>query len=364
MGTDERRVDYPLTQFAIRVEEKDGWIVGEEPRELDEIVATIGQSGFTIKEVREFSSGTAYYRDENGEPAPWDHQGSYAQSKGWAFDEVAEFWRAPEENITQLQDEATRVEDVHVNFLAAHAGWLPIHIEATGQEVVIDFSDYDPPFEKLIDWLEQIVDGIDTRFNADLEGSFAEFFSIRGSAANRIRVAISAYGRKTEEGNRETSIDIDIDRKTFVSSVYLPFREYAMGPFYDPYQWAAVSILEDLREKIPNLPVDQLPHLSATEVNEILLKLYSVNSVSFPDIATDKEKIFTLATWVKDGQKEQPAGMVTTIEPRFEVPEEYEGWDFDRRKSHLDELFNENVTSWSGIDLRKLRSEKLEAFLK
>lgn len=104
--------------------------------------------------------------------------------------------------------------------------------------------------------------------------------------------------------------------------------------------------------------------MTAGEVNSFFWLLYPTYTVSFPSEDDKPKETKRFVDWVLEGQKEAPADMVKVSEPKFQVPEEFDEWPIEKRQQHLDELLDqESVTSWSGTDLRKVRSEKVEHWL-
>ena len=244
---------------------------------------------------------------------------SSAITYGWAFDDVVGCWRAPGENVAPFESETKIVDGISISFGASDVGWIPIHIAAGDQTIDIHATDSDTPFGNLVDCLEQVADGKVARFSADLEGSYLEFFAFEGSMANRVRIVIGKASNSNQPGEREITLDFDIGRKAFVDSVYRALRAYAEGPDYNPYEWAAISIHDDLQRNNPNFPIEKLAELSSSEINDLLWKLYPRYSVSFPNKATDGEQAVTFAKWALTGQKKDPKGMIRTPDPQFEA---------------------------------------------
>ena len=354
---------YPITLFAARLVGEEGWIVGEEAMKPDQVAEAFRENGQELEEFRVISRGAGRKWDENGEPDLSHSDYWQAQADGWSYDELADCWRAPGENVTPFESVPKSVTTVDVEFGTTHSGWLPIRMSAGDQKFEIDASELYPPFEDLIAWLESIVEAKEARFTADLEGSYAEFFAFETAIDDRVRVVVALSENLTEDGDRKIVLDIDVDRVTFAGRLYRSLRTYANGPDFNRYEWAAVSIHEDLHERFPEFPANQLRYSSASEVNEVLWKLYPRDIVSFPEKGSRGEEIRAFAEWVRDGEGKDPEGMVRTPDPQFVVPDEFDTWDLDKRKAHLDELFENNITSWHGEDLRKLHSEKIERFL-
>ena len=354
---------YPIRLFAFRLVGDEGWTIGEEAMELDQVAEAIRRRGHAFEEIREISCGSGRARNEIGEPDLGDVGFWQAQSAGWAFDDVADCWRAPGENVTRFESTPKSATTLDVEFGAPHSGWLPIGMIAGDQRFEIEASDVYPPFEDLIAWLESLVEAEEARFTVDLEGSHAEFFSFETGSVGRLRIVVALSGNMTEDGRRKIVFDIDVDRAKFVDTLYRSLRTYANGPDFNRYEWSAVTIFDDLQETYPDLPTEQLPYFRASEINEILWKLYPRHIASFPEKESKSEEIRAFAEWVIDGQKEDREGLVLKPNPQFLVPEEFDSWDTDERRAHLNERLQESITSWDGEDLRTLRSEKIERFL-
>ncbi len=167
------RPSYPLTIFAVRLRGRKGWIVQQEPHTVEEIERQIRLEGHDLEELRVISRGTGFRFDADGKP----DVGLYdwmINSHGWSFDERADCWRAPGENLTEPDGDGALASDFTVRGERPHSGWWDIHVSANGQTFETHASNVFDPIPDLRAWLEAIVRGESARVLIDEEGEYTD----------------------------------------------------------------------------------------------------------------------------------------------------------------------------------------------
>lgn len=248
---------------------------------------------------------------------------------------------------------------MRVEFGRPNHGWLPIKIAAGNQEIAFRASDLDCPFPRILGWLEKLVEGEEGRIVADLEGSEAESFSFATDDPARARVVASLSGNLAPDENRKVCLDIEVDRCLFARTFYASLRAYAESPLFDFTRWAAIPMQEDLARRGFAMAAAELAAFSRAALRQWLWKLYP----AYLDDSAPGETQSIVQGY------ERLEGVVETPDPHrtpfhlFEIALEYDGWGVSRRTDYIAELLRENINDSQGTDLRKLRSEKLEALL-
>ena len=173
MSSDEEEfVSYIVVAYRIRGE--DGWEITETDLSLEEFERALKESGIAVDELRPIHDGLRRLR--GGEPFKPDTLVAFdIHQWGWTYDESAERWRAPGENILPPPGAPAAVTSFGVEYGRPHDGWLPMKIRADEHEVSFDASEVFDPFDDLIEWLEKLSDGEFPRTVFDLEGSEYEF---------------------------------------------------------------------------------------------------------------------------------------------------------------------------------------------
>jgi hypothetical protein len=324
----------------------DGWCLAETAMSLEEFHAALMREGKAVAALRQISGGLR----REGFQAPGLGL-LFIHNWGWTFDERADCWRAPGENILPPLSRSERVDSVRIEFGRPDCGWLPILIAAGNQEISFRASEVYCPFPSILDWFEKLIEGEYGRIVADLEGREAEFFSFATADPARARIVATLSRSPDTDEYRKTCLDIDIDSRLFARTFYASLRAYAESPLFDFTEWAAIPMHEDLAERGFGRSAAELASFSRAELNAWLWKLY-------PAYYLDPHCVQRV-----EGEAGEAPDPHRTPYYVFKIPSEYDGWDFSRRADYIAELLQENVNSPGGTDLRKLRSQKLQALL-
>lgn len=329
------REDQPIILFAVRLAGAEGWEFRKTPKDMvdgDTASRAAGGEIVTIREINQ-SSYPGDGMDQSLEITEFDYW--QAIGIGWAFDYLAQCWRAPGDAVQAFGGTSSAVAGIDVEFGATNFGSLPIRLSGDGQAIELVANDMHSPFEDLIRWLENIADGDEARFTGEFKGGYGEFFAFPVAARDRMRICIALSDNPTPTGRRQVALDLIVPRTDFASSIYGTLRRYVGGPDYDPYQWMKIPVRTEFPRRHPNLPFERLLDFSAREVNELLAALA-------PDASGSGMKFDN---------------------PGCEVSDDYDGFDRQTRQACLDAILEESVTGGWGEDLLQLRSDKLEQLL-
>jgi hypothetical protein len=355
MMTDEKAY-IPFEILAFCIDGEPGWYVEETALDARTFEETMRERGYPVIEVRSISKGARRSDSESDDGLAF----TVALSHGWSWDTGATCWRSPGEMIKVLPGDPVRVDDVRVIFDAAEVGWQPVRIEAGGASAAFDASELYDPFPDILKWLEAIAHGGEGRVSAELEGPELELFAFPLSDPMRVRIVVAFVPGEDGE-HRRIDLDINVDRRRFIAAFYNALRAYADSDAFVIDEWAVLSMRDDLiRKGFPENP-SCLSADDATDLNEMLWKLYPNYIVSFPSSPDKGEELVRFVDYVKT--RVRPDGMVEEPDPQFVVPEEYDTWDTARRQTYIDELLEEIVTPYHGSNLKTLRSPEIEAFL-
>lgn len=356
--TDSRlAIKYEIAAY--RAQEEPGWRLVEAWGDID-VSAGLQSQGIRVAEVRTIRSGLCHLDKERSGISSLDFfTYDYAIEDGWSWDHVASTWRAPDEPILNLPGRPTVVSDIDVNFGETEFGWQPVFFSAGDSSASFRASELFDPFPEILQWLEATARGEHRRVIINQEGSYRELLALPAGDQERVRIAI-AHASHWEDNFREINLDIDIDRYRFVEAYYNALRAHAQSKNYDPNQWAAIPLKDDLASKGFPLTPEQMSTCKAASLNDILWKLYPRYRVSFPGETGERQMIRRFIDYAL--RRQRPADMVEEPNPQFVVPAEFDAWDAKRRAAFINELLEESVTNWGAFDLRKLRSAEIEAY--
>ncbi|MCA1300753.1 hypothetical protein, partial [Stappia indica] len=343
-----------------RREGGEGWHIEETWADLDTFKANRGNIGMPCAEVR--FVGTVARRDEIKPGKGWLSADGHRAviSRGWTWDEDAECWWPLERMARMLPSVLVAVDDVEVTFDIALTGWQPVQIATGGRATTFNASAVFDPFPDILKWLEVIAAGGEGKVLADLEGFYLELFAFNTSDPARIRLVVAEEPGRDEE-TRDIELDIDVDRRKFVSRFYQAFRAYACSDDYVIDEWAGLSMREDLvRKEFPGKP-ELMTGVDAGVLNDLLLKMYPDYVLAVPSAKNREEKINILSDYIYSGRRDRRVAAKPV--PRFVVPPEFDGWDTEQRATYVKDLLAQVVTPFSGSNLASLRSLAVEAFL-
>lgn len=209
--------------LAYRLEGEEGWHIDETQTDLDTFKANQEHIGMPCAEIR-FVGAVARHEEVNSGKGWLSEDGQRTViSRGWTWDDDAECWWTLEQMARMLPCVPVAVEDVEVVFETARVGWLPVQIAAGDRVVSFNASALFDPFPDILRWLEMIAGGGEGKVLADLEGAYLELFAFSVSDPGRIRIVVAQDPGRDEE-TRDIDLDIDVDRRKFVSGFYEAFR--------------------------------------------------------------------------------------------------------------------------------------------
>ena len=288
---DEAGADYIRFHIvAYRLAGRDGWCLAETALSLDEFRDSLTREGKAVTAVREINNGL------QGVAPGEEFQATgmslvFIHTWGWTFDEQANCWRAPGENVLPPLSPSERVEEVRVEFGKPEYGWLPIVIAAGQQKIAFRANEIDCPFPRLLGWLERLVDDKYGRVVANLEGSHVEFFSFATGDPSRARIVVSVSGNQAANEPHKMSLDIEIDKRLFARTFYASLRAYAESPLFDFTLWAAIPMNEDLERRGFGTSAAELAYFDAAALNAWLWRLYPAYLDGIPGEATPKAAV-------------------------------------------------------------------------
>ncbi len=336
---DSDDIVFELTVFAARLAGGDGWIVDQAvlpPAEIERRLAD--EAGVT--DIVMLGGGRGQGRDKQGFARPHRPASYTAIGQGWAFDQAAGCWRAPDEALPPFPWPATPSEALVLALGRPTWGWMPVVLAAGDRTAAFKADCGACPFPELVEWLETVAEGAEApggsgRF-ASLHGAtMVEFLAFPAATAERVRIAVALYDDSPAH-ERMIGLDIDIERRALVLDVYGGLRAYADGPDFRPFAWSYVRLQDELARRFPDIGPASLAGLDAAGLGQWVHQLNE-----------------------RDGAPAEGEGAGDLPD----VPAAWDGWDEARRRAWLAQLMEANVSRWIGTDLRRLRSITLERFL-
>lgn len=244
-------------------------------------------------------------------------------------------------------DEAIiKAAEFQVAFGACENGQITLTLhEACGtlERALIDCTD---PFPKLLRWLEAMVIGVE-RAEIAIWGS--DLFRLRAESGTRtVRIT------SVRNWGDPVLFDTTLPRRYAISTIYQAFRDYVEGPHYNASEWEAATVGTRLTRA-----AQQCAH--GDDVMSF--------AVGLP--RADLVRAFA-GTWGWQDSGDQMIDIRRRLmsaagadpKPDFlKVPDDYDSWSVERRKSVLTKHWPTAVTDRHGHGLRELKSKLVEDYL-
>jgi hypothetical protein len=240
----------------------------------------------------------------------------------------------------------------HAHFVVtlgpAMAGWIAVTICCFGEEHICVAHDCTDPFPSLLTFLEAITLGVDeagVRWWGDgLLNLWACCFE-DGSLRFKIRHA--------SDDSRQ--LDVTLPRREFVATLYHAVRNYARSGDFEPSQWAPLTVRDCIADTIPDAPDDEARvATAATWPAEKLDQVCRWHQGASDDAAKE-------LTALRD--RLRSARGVPSAEGQSMVPADWPSRSVEARMRSIHNALDKPVSFAEGSDLRKWRSELVEAYL-
>lgn len=128
------------------------------------------------------------------------------------------------------------VQPLDVDFTLPEAGWILCRVRPLHSAFEISCTYIWSPFERFLQWLEQIADGsCSATWCVDEEGSCARLHFFGGRESVDDQVDYLLHVRSSETLNR--IFGVAVERRQLVDSFYRGFRAMAGSPEYAPREW-------------------------------------------------------------------------------------------------------------------------------
>jgi hypothetical protein len=223
----------------------------------------------------------------------------------------------------------------------------PEHRRGVNTRFTVYMSSLFCAFGDFIAFLEAIAVGVERcSFRWDAEGPEGGMSWLRSAhGMGTLGILWHSRGEDLDHG-------ILVDRRQAVQALYGAFRSFVESTEYDPFRYEALSLRHaidlTLQDGTAEDAVSMLVDLHAVEVEDLLQRLLSrLNS---------RDDKWRLQDW-PGAEAEGTSGQL------YLVSGEWDGWTVAQRLTHLDEILGVGVGSWSGANLRDLRSAIIEAML-
>lgn len=150
------------------------------------------------------------------EPLGREHRHTFGgRDPSWAWDDVAQCWRAPNETITPPAHVET-VERLSVSFAQPYYGWIDLTLSTPTQSVEWPLSEvYDPFRSELTSWMEAVIERPQPRLFVYVEHMYARLDVIPAEAGMVILVAHSV-----DVNVEEPPLAVTMPRAAFVRDFY------------------------------------------------------------------------------------------------------------------------------------------------
>lgn len=226
--------------------------------------------------------------------------------------------------------------------------WLSLEIlflnnDKVIEQVCCEISAIFCPFKNLIEWLEFVIDCSEkSTFTWEAEGPegamryINSHFYLEWSGLSNI-------------ASKDFEIICHVNKKDLVNAFYGAFRSFVSSQYYKPELYEALSLGDELR----------IRHFSGLSKNELMNTLLTLNSKKL------NEKLVSIRQPIKI-KTEQNEGIkvfdVINIGSYFD--EDWDGLEKKDKSKSLQKILRQKKSIGSKTNLIKLRSTKIEGWLK
>jgi hypothetical protein len=221
-------------------------------------------------------------------------------------------------------------------------------------EHTVYFSSVFCAFPSFIRFLEAITIGVDEcGFTWDPEGPYGHMeWRSHGWDEGSFRLEWSSRGQKIDQSTLIRTYDA-------VEALYSAFRTFVESPAYEPFryermrEWDAYSLV--LSDAALGEFARAIAKLPAKEAEAVLHRAWSIASARRNGLTLDQPRNRSLE-WFLLGRDDP-------IEELLALPRAWNAWTKKWRLRHLGRQWSRELDGWYGSNLRRLRSERIEAWL-
>lgn len=120
-------------------------------------------------------------------------------------------------------------DEIQVIFHDCNAGWLNLDVTIGGECITADISYVFSPVDKYIMWLEKIMDGKESSWHIDEEGSYVEYIVTPLKTNDSVSITIERYYYDIEEDCKRKTIIARLDsvvcKKQLIDAFYTAMKK-------------------------------------------------------------------------------------------------------------------------------------------
>jgi hypothetical protein len=216
---DERFV--PYTSVAVHHEGDTGWRMGALPCEPAQVERQMADKGWNVAAWVEISRGRVlpdalgYWLSED------------ALAKGWAWDQPARCWRAPDEPVTAPAAIPCQ-GDLSLSWRRVGFGWAVLEIRSGADVLELDIDDVRDSFVPVVRFVRHLIEGKPARFG--VTGNMTMVAVQDGGAEGVCRMLAGPL----EYGSMKPVVDMLIDRAELILSFRHLLHDLASHPGLGP----------------------------------------------------------------------------------------------------------------------------------
>lgn len=238
--------------------------------------------------------------------------------------------------------------DIKFNIVSIEAGWINFEIISGELKFEGQFSHVFDPLIDFKHWLEAIAsDEQETSFKYDSEG-----FTVKLNY-EWIYIDNQIFTITSEEKEKNVLLQVDINRKQFVNTIYHEFLSVINLDKFQSKEWAVELVKESLcriyQIELTSL-VDEMIELDFDELKNLLN--HADNHYS--DFISQS---LNLKYFVKNIEIENFKN------DGWNIPIDYNYWGIQQKHNFIIECLNERISPYKGTKFKEFKSEIIEKYL-
>lgn len=233
---------FPRTLLAVRTPQAGGWFLFEESGSRDHVMALARHKWGNDCLIRVLDDKSIGPTGSLG-----IYAGDHAMLLGWAFDPIAQVWRAPDELFDMTgRAPSLPVDDLSFKIRQIAYGHMELELSAGGRNLTFFADDVDDPFPGFVAWINALREGRPARCMFGSWGAPVLFHVLPASDTQTARLLITDgnAGRVQSAVADWMLLDVVLDTGFLVKAAALLCRHVARHSCFAVH-WASFMALDD-----------------------------------------------------------------------------------------------------------------------